>query len=202
MIRILQSPWVAAVLGCLLYLGITFSLIRPGNFTPPKAPPATIHSASDDPSWKFKNPEINQWVEQMKVEKDAVATREQQLSEWEARLDAERLEITTVTQTVARLQADFDKSIVRMDAQQADNAKRQAKLVAAMSPDGAAAMFNEMPDDDVVRILYNMKADQASAILDTMSKAGKAEARRAAGFTERLHQVLPGSTNTVASATP
>jgi flagellar motility protein MotE (MotC chaperone) len=50
-------------------------------------------------------------------------------------------------------------------------------------------MFAEMSDDDVVRILFVMKPDEASAILDTLSKSG--EAKRAALLTERLHQVLP-----------
>jgi flagellar motility protein MotE (MotC chaperone) len=59
-----------------------------------------------------------------------------------------------------------------------------------------------MADDDVVRILFTMKTDQASLILDTMSKLGKAEARRAAILTERMHQILPVSTNAVSTATP
>jgi flagellar motility protein MotE (MotC chaperone) len=71
-----------------------------------------------------------------------------------------------------------------------------------MSPEGAAAMFGEMQDDDVVRILYTMKNEQASLILDTISKMGKTEAKRAAALTERLQQVLPVSTNSIASTAP
>jgi flagellar motility protein MotE (MotC chaperone) len=58
-----------------------------------------------------------------------------------------------------------------------------------MSPEGAVSMFGQMDDDDVVRILFVMKPDEASAILDSLSKSG--EAKRAALLTERLHQVLP-----------
>jgi flagellar motility protein MotE (MotC chaperone) len=160
------------------------------------------HSASDDPSWKFKNPEFDQWVAQMKDEKETLALREQHLSEWQSRLDAERQEISTVTQTVAQLQTDFDKNVIRFRAQETDNVKHQAKLIAAMSPAGAAAMLNEMADDDIVRILFIMKTDEASAILDTMSKLGKPEARRAAVLTGRLHQILPLATNAVPTAAP
>ncbi len=71
-----------------------------------------------------------------------------------------------------------------------------------MSPAGAAAMLNEMTDDDVVRILFIMKTDEASALLDTMSKMGKPEAKRAAQLTGRLRQVLPMSTNAVTAAAP
>ena len=196
MIRILQSSWLTALVGCLLYLGTTLVLLRPNQFAALASGEPEV-SAVDAPSWKFRNPEMDQWVAQMKAEKEALAVHEQQLNEWQARLDAERQEITTVTQTVAQLQAEFDRNVIRFSAQQTENAKRQAKLVAAMAPEGAAAMLKEMADDDVVRILFNMKTDVASQLLDTMSKLGKADAKRAAGLTERLHQVLPVSTNAV-----
>jgi len=201
MIRILQSSWLTALLGCLLYLGTTLALFRPDQFAAAHLIPAD-RSATDDPSWKFKNPEFDQWIAQMKDEKEALAVREQHLTDWQSRLDAERQEISTVTQTVARLQADFDQNVVRFRAQETDNVKHQAKLMAAMSPGGAAAMFAEMADDDVVRILFTMKIDEASAILDTMSKQGKPEAQRAATLTGRLHQVLPLATNAVSAAAP
>jgi len=201
MIRILQSTWLTALLGCLLYLGTTLALVRPDKFSGARLVPSEL-SATDDPSWKFKNPEIDQWVAQIKAEKEALASREQQLAEWQSRLDSERQEISTVTQTVSRLQLDFDRNVIRFEAQETDNVKHQAKLIAAMSPAGAASMFNEMPDDDVVRILFIMKTDEASLILDTMSKLGKPEARRAATLTAHLHQVLPLSTNAVSTAAP
>jgi flagellar motility protein MotE (MotC chaperone) len=200
MIRILQSSWLTALLGCLLYLGTTLLVIRPGKFAAVTMPPED-RSANDDPSWKFKNPEFDQWIAQMRDEKERLALREQQLKEWQSRLEAEHQEIATITQTVARLQADFDKNVVQFRSQEMDNIKRQVKLIAAMTPAGAAALFNEMPDDDVIRILFIMKADVASSILDTMSKLGKEQARRAATLTGRLHQVLPLLTNAVPTAT-
>jgi len=201
MIRILQSSWLTALLGCLLYLGTTLALIQPDKFAAAHLVPSD-HSAADDPSWKFKNPEIDQWIAQMKDEKEALALREQQLNEWQSRLDAERQEIASVTQAVAQVQADFDKNVIRFRAQETDNVKRQAKLVAAMTPAAAVAMFNEMADDDVVRILFTMKTDEASAILDTMGKLGKPEAQRVAILTGRMRQVLPFSTNVVSTTAP
>ena len=199
MIRILQSSWLTALVGCLLYLGTMLALIHPSQFAA-AIPAVTDRSAADDPSWKFKNPEFDQWVAQMKDEKEALALHEQQLTEWQTRLDAESQEISAVTQTVARLQADFDRNVIRFKAQDSDNIKHQSKLIAAMSPEGAASMFKEMADDDVVRILFTMKTDEASIILDTMSKTGTLGARRAAALTMRLQQVLPASTNTLSTA--
>jgi len=95
-----------------------------------------------------------------------------------------------VTQTVAQLQESFDKNVVRFKAQETDNIKHQAKLMSAMTPEGAVAVMNEMADDDTVKILFTMKIDVASQILDAMSKQGQPQAKRAAQLTKRLQQVL------------
>jgi flagellar motility protein MotE (MotC chaperone) len=57
-----------------------------------------------------------------------------------------------------------------------------------------------MPDEDAVRILFTMKTDEASLILDAMSKKGDDQAKRAAQLTQRLHQVL--SPEPAATANP
>ena len=190
MIRLFQSGWFAAGIGCLLYLGTTVVILSPSKFAGFKMP-APDYSAENDPSWKFRNPEFDQWIAQIKSEKENLDTRQQNLDELQTQLNAELQQISTVTQTVSQLQEDFDKNVIRFKAQEADNVKHQVKLMSAMSPEGAIAMLNEMPDDQAVRILFSMKTDVASLILDTMSKAGKPEAKRAAELTEELHEVLP-----------
>ena len=199
MTRILQSSWFAVLLGGLLYLAATVLVLQPAKFAGLRPAGPANRSADDDPSWRFRNPEFNQWVAQIKEEKDTLALREQQLNELQSRLTSERQEIMTVTQTVAQMQADFDRNVIRFGAQETENVRRQAKLIAAMSPAGAAAMIAEMPDDDVVRILFTMKVDEASAILDTLSTRGKDDAKRAAILTVQLHQILPVATNTTAA---
>ncbi len=200
MTRILKSSWFIAPVGGLLYLATTLVLLNPAKFVAARLIPSE-RSAEDDPSWKFKNPEFDQWIAQIKDEKEALAARELQLNDWQTRLDAERQEIATVTQTVAQLQAQFDRNVVRFRAQEAENVKHQAKLIAAMTPEDAATLFSNMGDDDAVRILFIMKIDEASQILDTMSKLGKTEAQRAALLTGRMHQILPMDTNAAPAAT-
>lgn len=179
-----------ALAGCLLYLAVTAAVLNSSTFKGAQFIKSE-YSADDDPSWKFRNPEFNEWLAQIKSEKDSLASRQQQLKEWQTRLDAELQEVSAVTQTVAQLQANFDKNVIRFKDAQADNEKHQAKLLSAMSPEGAIAMLDQMPDNDVVRILFLMKADVASQILDTMSKMSNAQAKRAALLTEKLRQVLP-----------
>ncbi|HWD93802.1 MAG TPA: hypothetical protein VG938_15790 [Verrucomicrobiae bacterium] len=192
MVRILQSTWMAMLIGGLLFFGTTAALLKPSKFPVALAETAEgIHVGASVPSWKFRNPEMDQWIEEIKQEKEALNTREQQLKDLETRLNAERQEIFAATQTVYQLQTDFDKNVVRLSAQDATNLKRQAKLLSAMSPEGAAATLNEMTDDDVVRILFTMKADDASLALDTLSKGGKTQAKRAADIVERMRRTLP-----------
>jgi len=198
MIRILQSGWMAALIGCVLYLAVTVYVLSPSKF-------AGAHffqpdySADDDPSWKFRNPEFNQWVAQIQNEKESLDLRQQKMDEWQTRLNLELQEMSLVTQTVYQLQSNFDQNVIRFKAQETDNIKHQAKLISAMSPEGAAAMLDQMSDDEVVRILFMMKPDQASGILDTLSKTSTAGAKRAALLTERLHEVLPEATNVAAA---
>jgi flagellar motility protein MotE (MotC chaperone) len=191
MSRILQSSWFVALASCLLYLATTAALLHPDDLAGARKAQSAHPSPNDDPAWKFRNPEFEQWIEEIKTEKEALNLRDQQLHELQTRLDAERQEILSLTQAVQQLQMNFDSGVVRFKAQEADNIKRQTKLLAGMSPDGAAAMLSEMKDDDIVRLLFTLKADQSSAILDSMSKSGKAEAKRAADLALRIRKVLP-----------
>jgi flagellar motility protein MotE (MotC chaperone) len=201
MIRIFQSAWFVALAGCVLYLATTVVVLNPSKFAGVQLASPDF-SAEDDPSWRFRNPEFNQWVAQIQSEKQNLDLREQQLNELQTRLNAELQEISTVTQAVAQLQENFDKNVVRFKSQETDNVKHQAKLMSAMSPEGAVAMLNEMPDDDAVKILFTMKTDEASLILDALSKQGQPQAKRAAQLTQRLQEVLSPATTTATTATP
>jgi flagellar motility protein MotE (MotC chaperone) len=198
MIRILQSAWFVALIGCLVYLGTTVLLLNPAKFADMKLADAS-NGETDGPSWKFHNPEFDQWVAQVKTEKETLDAREQSLNELQTRLNAEMQEVSSVTQAVSELQANFDRNVIRLQAQEVDNVKHQSKLISAMSPEGAVAMLTQMPDDLAVRILFVMKPDDASRVLDAFSKKDEAGAKHAALLAEQLHRVLPVETNSLAS---
>jgi flagellar motility protein MotE (MotC chaperone) len=197
MMRIFQSSWFVALTGCLLYLATTVWVLNSAEFPMMQNDEADL-SATDDPSWRFHNPEFDQWLAQIKAQKESLDAREQSLNQLQTRLNVELQEVSAATQTVSQLQADFDKNVIIFTAQEASNIKRQVKLISSMSPEGAVAMLGEMPDETAVRILFTMKSDDASQILDAMSKKSQAGARRAADLTEQLHRILPTGTNSVA----
>ena len=198
MTRLLQSSWFVALFGCLLYLGTTIFVLNPSKFAGVQfAKPD--YSAENDPSWKFRNPEFDQWVAQIKNEKESLDAREQRLNELQTRLNVELQEISTVTQAVSQLQMTFDQNVIRFKAQEVDNIRHQAKLLSDMSPVGAVAMLQQMPDDEAVRILFTMKSDAASPILDAWSKGDKIESKHAAVLTEKLRDILPAPPVTAAN---
>ena len=184
------------LLGGFLFLGTTAALLKPSQLPVVDTTSASAdikHIGNNEPSWKFRNPEMDQWIEEIKREKEALNLREQQLKDLETRLNAERQEMSVVTQAVSQMQADVDKNVVRLNEQDAGNLKRQAKFISSMSPEGALATLTQMSDDDVVRILLTMKSDDASLALDNLSKGSKEQAKRAATILERMRRTLPAS---------
>lgn len=185
---------MVVLVGGLLYFGTTFALLTPAHFAGARAQPTMVRYApGDDPSWRFRNPEFDQLVDELRREKDALALRQQELQELQTRLDAERQELNAATQMVHQLQVQFDNSLIKFKAQEIENLKKQLKVIASMSPEGVAAMMNEMPDEDVVKLLSMMKADEAGAALDAMSRSGSAGAKRTASLTEKMRRVVPAT---------
>lgn len=191
MTRLIQSPWAVALVGALVYLVATAALFKPGQIVIARPAPEHAVRPDNDPSWKFRNPELEQMLEEIRQEREALGTRRQQLDELQKRLDAEREELFLVTQTVHQLQVDFDKNVVRLKDQEAENIRHQAKIVAGMTSEGAATMLYQMPKDQMVRVLFTLKPDAAALILDALSKMGSSQAKRAAEAADQLRLVLP-----------
>jgi len=201
--RILQSPLTVIGAAGLMFFLTLFLTLNTTHFGAVNAATKEPPSPTDDPSWKFRNPEMDQWISNMKEEREALAVRTQELKDWEQRLTVESREIASITQAVSVAQADYDRRVVMFKEQEKENIKKQLKVVSGMSPDGAVAMMTEMPDNEVVKLLFSMKTDIAGAILDAMSKVGQPQAKRAAMLAQRLKDVLPNApTNTPANASP
>lgn len=200
--RLLQSPLTVILVAGLMFFLTLFLTLNATHFGAVELVKEAL-SPSDDPSWKFRNPEMDQWIAQIKSERDELAVRAQELKDWEARLTVESREISTITQAVSKAQGEYDRRVLLFKEQEKDNIKKQLKVVSGMSPDGAATMLGEMADGEVTKLLYSMKPDISAAILDAMSKAGSAQAKRAAGLAQRLKDVLPmAATNLTANASP
>ena len=201
--RLIRSPLTIILTAGLMFFLTMFLVLSTTHFGAVTLAGQEPASPSDDPSWKFHNPEMDQWIAQIKDEREALAVRTQELKDWEARLNVESHEIAGVTQAVSKAQTEYDRRVVMFKAQEKENLKKQIKVISGMSATGAALMLTEMSDDEVIKLLYTMKPDISAAILDAMSKSGQLQARRAAALTQRLQDVLPtASTNLTANARP
>lgn len=182
MIKILQSGWFGMFLGGILYLGTTAAL------WPKRVAPAHVETPtrSADVPVNFSNPEIDELMTELRTRREALVARENQLKAWEARLQAERSELTIVTQMVSRAQSEFDKSVLKIRADETANLKRLAKTYSEMSPQAATAILRNQDDQVFAKILLLMKDPEVAGILEQLAKQGESEAKRASLLAERI----------------
>ena len=191
MIRILQSGWFSALAGSLAYLAATVAVLTPGNLIDGVVRQAPVYrSGNGGIAWEFFNPEVDQLIGELKQQKQALTTREQQLNDLAARLQAERAEINLVTQNVHHLQQDLDRVILRIRDEETANLKKLGKMYSTMSPEGAASILRQMDDDQAVRIMVFIKEAEAAAILENIALGGEADAKRAVMLSERLKRTV------------
>lgn len=184
--RFLQSSLAAVLVGSLLYLGVTAALLLRApvlRATAVQEPTAPTHYG---PAWDFVNPELDRLIAELREQKAALQKREEQLNELAARLEAERAELNIITQAVYRVREEFDRKLVQVREEEVANLKRLAKMYASMSPEGAANILKQMEDEQALKFMVFMRDAEAGPILEALARLGDAEAKRAAGLSDRL----------------
>jgi len=182
MIKVIQSGGFSMFLGGILYL-VTTAVLWPKHV---ETPHAEAHMPGGEVPIAFVNPEMDELMAELRVQREALASRESQLKAWEARLQAERSELTIVTQMVSRAQSEFDKSVLKIRADESANLKRLTKTYADMSPQAATSILKNQDDQVFAKVLTLMKEPEVAGILEQLAKLGEPEAKRAALIAERL----------------
>jgi flagellar motility protein MotE (MotC chaperone) len=192
MLQILQSRWTAAGVGGVLYLVTTVAAWPPvRNAWRHRHDAAKDAESATVPSWNFKNAEVEQLVADLREQSDRLADRQRELDEFASRLEAERQEVLNVTQTVSRMQQEFDRNVSRIGTEEVANLKKLAKLYSTMTPDAASAILKELPDEQIVKIMSFMKDPDKAAILESFSKVDAKASRHVAQLSERMRLALP-----------
>ena len=205
-------PLVGSLVGALLYLAVTAALILKG-YKPPA--PSTLSKAAKvkesagisgsplaektadelngrTPSWKYYNTDVEFLIEYLKQTSNSFRIRQKDLDELGQRLTAERAELASVTQSVARLRDDIDRQVIRIQDDEAINLKRLAKTYAGMEPSSVAKVFVELDEKLVVKVMSQMKDDQNASILDALAKTNAQGAKLAAALSDKLRLVPTG----------
>ena len=191
--KFLQSPFFAAILGGVLFLLTSAFLTTQGLATATHGDEGTETAARANikgPSWNFFNPELDQIVADLKSERDTLAAREKQLNDLAARLKAERAELDDALKGIKKIQEQVDKNLFRIKEEETGNLKKLAKMYTAMEPASAARILRELDDTIVVKILTLVKEPETALILESMSRMGEAETRRAAAISESLRSAV------------
>ena len=205
-------PLVGSRIGARRYLAVTAALILKGYKPPAPSPiskaarveesagvsgaPLAEKTADElngtTPSWKYYNTDVEFLIEYLKQTSNSFRTRQKDLDELGQRLVAERAELASVTQSVARLRDDIDRQVLRIQDDEAINVKRLAKTYAGMEPSSVAKVFAELDEKFVVKVMSQMKDDQNASILDALAKAGAQGAKLAAALSDKLRLVPTG----------
>jgi len=210
-VKSIAIPLIGSLIGGLLYLAVTAALIVKG-YKPPAPPPAKAakvvekDGVSGAPlagktadelngttqSWNYYNGDIEFLITYLKETSNLFRIRQKDLDELGQRLAAERAELASVTQSVARLRDDIDKQVIRIQDDEIINVKRLAKTYAGMDPSSAAKVFAELDEKLVVKVMSQMKDDQNAAILDALAKTNAQGAKLAAALSDKLRLVSTG----------
>jgi flagellar motility protein MotE (MotC chaperone) len=194
MTKLLTPTWMTLPACAVVYAASTYLFWK--TPAPPPRPAPVVPAAVRTEIGQYQNPEADQLVGELKAEKEKLDDREQKLNELAARLDAERGEVSNASLSVQQLQAEFDKNVLRIKDEETANLKKLAKVYAAMTPEGAVVILADLDDTQVAKIMVFMKETDAAAILETWSKKGDAQAKRAADLSERLRVAAFRSTPT------
>src|SRR5277367_706826 len=110
--KLLANPWISAPIGAVIYLAATVLFWQKPVLPVRQKLSALVQAIG--PSWDFNNPEADQLIAELKVEKKSVEEREQQLDDLATRLNTERAELGQVIESVRKLQGDFDKAVLHV----------------------------------------------------------------------------------------
>lgn len=195
--NMLTKPWFAAVLIVLLQPAVSIFLVL-------QSAPAIVQSLSarvrEDAAeavrprevrapWDMWTPEIEKLAKELREQREGLREREQAVVQRETRLEAEAAELARTRREIEAQRAEISTLLTAVGVDEMKNLKSLAQTYSNLTPKAAVAIFAEMDDTTVVKILSLMKADVVGPIFEEMSK-DKSEknnqAHRAATLSERL----------------
>jgi len=176
--KMLTSGWGLALVATLAYLGTsTFLVLRE---LPIPAAPGPGPTAKPPRVWSFKTEAVDELITQLHEEHEKFAKEQKTVEAQRSQLASERAELEHVRDEIKQLRDDLDQRVIKIQEADLKNLKTLATQYSAMKPATAVAVFREMDEDMVVKILSVMKADRITAIIEEMAKVREKPGEEAA----------------------
>jgi flagellar motility protein MotE (MotC chaperone) len=194
--RLLKSPLIAAIIGVIAYVVTTWLVWRTPDvhaFAKHTAPVTTTDILDFR---KFGDPELDQFILNLRQRKVSLETREKALQSLEARVQTEQQELSRLLKEVEKRQKDFDQVVTRVREEEAPQLKKLAKIFTTMTPATATSVLKEMTDDELLKLMSFMKESELTPLMEMLATRGPTEVRRVALLSQRLRLVLPPPTTT------
>lgn len=197
--KLLTSPWILMVLALVMHLAGYFGALLTAEWEIPriKQPEVVeeigieeiLESRSEAYNWYFKTEEIDKYVDELKERETDLDEREASLKNLEAHLAAEREELEDLKTEIERRHKALSDQIMIVRKNEITNLRTLANSYSNITPAAAVAIFEEMDDALVVKIISLMKPDVVALILEELAKNGAndpASIKRAAQLSEEL----------------
>lgn len=193
MIAKLQSPLVGAAVGILLGTGVGIYsgaralmplLERSVVPAEAKAPEELKHRG-----WDFWTIEIDNLSNALKEERAKLRKQTELLDQRSLRVAAEEKELAKVRAEIEKLRSEIAKQVIEIGVDESKNIRMLAQTYSTLTPRAVVAIFKEMDDTTVVKVLSLMKAESVGPIFEEMSKTAGPDgvsAKRVALLSEKL----------------
>ncbi len=211
--KFLRNPLVLALLGGLSYLGTTAAVLRL-RWTHLGEASAEISKVSRKPTlitvgsrpWDFWSAETEEMIAELGREHARLDDRAHDLDTLKTRLDGEKAELDRLRTQITRARQELDQATTELGEDETKNLRPLAQTYSRLTPRATVAIFREMDDATVLKILALMKTDAVGLIFEEMARTSDQNgtlASRAATLTDKLRLLKKTqATASVASASP
>ncbi len=160
----------------------------------------TVHQAEEleaarpEKPWDFWTPEMENVARELSDRRAELAKREADLATSAKLLATERQELDAVRAQLEALRTEIEQRLLTIQAQELQNLTTLAGTYDKISPAAAVAIFSELDDALVAKLLSLMKPDVTSAVLQQLGATpapDNANSKRAAELTRRLRLLMP-----------
>lgn len=151
-----------------------------------------VEKARPPAPWDFWTLEIDELARELAQRRESLEQREQDLVVNEARLRGEAKELENLRREIETMRRDFDARLTVIQSTEQRNLRNLAATYSLLAPPAAVAIFNELDDATVTKLLSLMKAENAATLLAALSAqpGGQGQhVRRAAAISERLRLI-------------